>query len=166
MHGAEGVGHIDLGHGGELLGELGVVLLLALVEAQVLKQHYLAGLQSGGLGLGVLADDVFGHDDVHAQQLAQALGDGLEAQVGLPLSLGLAQVGAGYDGGAILKQVLDGGQGGDDALVAGDLARLLVLRHVEVAAEQHLLAVGIEVVYGLLVVVHASFLLFHLAIIE
>ena len=58
MHGAEGVGDVDLGHAGKLLGELGVVLLLALVEAEVLKQHDLARLQRGGLGLGVLADDV------------------------------------------------------------------------------------------------------------
>ena len=76
MHGAEGVGHIDVGHGGELLGELGVVLLLALVEAEVLKQQQLARLESGGLGLGVLADDVLREDDVHAQKPGQPLGHG------------------------------------------------------------------------------------------
>ena len=165
VHGAEGVGDVDFSHGGELLRKLGVVLLLALVEAEVLKQHELARLQGGGLGAGVVADYILSHDDVHAQQLAQALGDRLQAQIGLPLSLGLAEVGAGDDGGAVLKQVLDGRQRGDYTLVAGNLAGLLVLRDVEVAAQQYFLSVGIEVVYGLLVVVHASFLLFHLAMI-
>ena len=53
MHGAEGVGHVDLGQIGHGLGQLGVVLGLALLKAGVLQQHDLAGLQGGGLGGGI-----------------------------------------------------------------------------------------------------------------
>ena len=152
----------------------------ALGEAEVLQQHDLAGLQRGGLGLGVLADGVGSEDHVLAQQLAQTLGDGSQGQllegllpllagdVGLVLALldllfhvalkgghGLAEVGAGNDGGAVVEQVLDGGEGGDDTLVAGDLAGLLVLGNVEIAAEQDLLAFDVYIVDGLFVVVHA-----------
>ena len=153
---AEGVGDIDLRHGGELLGELGVVLLLPLVEAEVLQQHDLAGLEGGGLGLGVLTDDILGEDHVLPQQLAQALGHGSQGEGLLPLPLGLAQVGAGDDGGVLLQQVLDGGQGGHDALVVGDDAGGLVLGHIEVAAQQDLLARYVDILYGLLVVVHRA----------
>ena len=179
VHGAERVGDEDLGHVGQSLGKGGVVLGLALVEAQVLQQHDLAGLQRGGLGLGVLADGVGGEDHVLTQQLAQTLGNGSQGQlaqgllplfagdVSLVLALfhlllhialeggdGLAQMGAGDNGGAVLQQILDGGESRDDTLVAGDLAGLLVLGDVEVAAEQNLLALDVYVVNGLFAVVH------------
>ena len=45
MRGAEGVVDVDLAEGGEFLGELGVVLFFFGVEAQVLKQQDLTGLE-------------------------------------------------------------------------------------------------------------------------
>ena len=42
----------------------------------------------------------------------------------------------------VLQQILDGGQCRHDALVAGDGAGVLVLGHVEVAAQQDLLALA------------------------
>ena len=179
MHRAEGVGHVDLRHGGHGLGKLRVVFGLAFFKAGVFQQQNLAGLQGGGFGLGVLAHHVGGHRDGLAQQLAQALGHGSQAQLRqglLPLllgegsgvlalfgllldpfvkaGLGLAQVRAGDNGGALLQQVLNGGQGGHDALVAGDRAGLLVLGDVEIAAQQHLFAGHLYVFDGLLVVIH------------
>jgi len=65
-------------------------------------------------------------------------------------------VGAGDDGRALLEQVLDGGQSRDDTLVAGDLAGLLVLGNVEVAAQQDLFAFDVDIVNGFLVVIHAE----------
>ena len=103
-----------------LLGQRGVVLGLARLKAGVLQQQDLAGLEGGGLGLGVGAHHVLGHDDRLAQQLAQAGGHRLQGQLGLDLALGLAHVGAGDHRGVLLQQVLDGGQGGTDALVVGD----------------------------------------------
>ena len=156
VHGAEGVGHVHVGHLRQLLGEVGAVLLLALVEAQVLEQQQLARLQGGGLGLGVLADDVLGEYDVHIKKLGEPLRNRSQAQALLPLALGLAQMRAGDDGGAVLKQILNGGQSRDDTLVARDLARLLVLGNIEIAAQKHLFAVGIEIRDRLLVVVHSD----------
>ena len=154
MHGAESVGHEDLGHVGQGLGKVGAVLLLADVEAQVLQKKDLAGLECGGLGLGVLADDVLGEDHILAQQLGQSLCHRSQSQLGLPLALGLAQVGAGDNGSAVIQQIFDGGDGGNDTLVAGDLAGLFVLGNVKVAAEQNLLALYVHIVNGFLVVVH------------
>ena len=153
---AEGVGHVHVGHTGHLLGQLRVVLGLARLKAGVLQQHDLAALQGGGLGLGVGAHHVGGHDHVFAQQLAQPLGHRLQGQLGLHLALGLAQVGAGDDSRPLVQQVLDSGQGGADALVVGDGVGGLVLRDVEVAAQEHLLAGDVNVLHGLLVVVHGE----------
>ena len=154
VHGAESVGDEEVGHVSQGLGEVSAVLLLANIEAEVLKKHDLAGLQSGGLGLGVLTDDVGSEDHFLTQQLAEALCHGGQGQLGLPLALGLAQVGAGDDGSAVFQQILDGGDGGNDTLVAGDLAGLFVLRNVKVAAEKHLLALDVNIINCLLVVVH------------
>ena len=152
---AEGVGHIEVGHVGHGLGQGGVVLGLAGLEAGVLQQHDLAGLEGGGLGLGVGAHHVVGHDDRLVQQLAQADGHRLQAQLGLYLALGLAHVGAGDHRGPLVQQILDGGQGGADALVIGDdAAAVLGHGHVEIAAQQDLFALHVHVLHGLFVVIH------------
>ena len=75
MGGAEGVVHVNLSHRGQLLGEVGVVLGLLGVEADVLDYHYVAVLESGSLGLGVGADNVLCHDDFLAQELPELCGD-------------------------------------------------------------------------------------------
>ena len=178
MDGAEGVGHVQVRHGRQLLRQLRIVLGLALFKAGVLQQQDLARLERRGLGPGVGAHHVGGHQDVLPQQLAQPLGHGGQGQLGqglLPALLGegggvlallglllrpfvkighrLAQVGAGDDGGAVLQQIADGGQSRHDALVAGDGA-VLVLGHVEVAAEQDPFAPDLHVPDSLLAVVH------------
>ena len=87
---AESVGDVQLRHGGQLLGEGGVVLLLTGIEAQILQQHDLAALQGRRLALGVLTHDVLGEDDLLTQQPAQPLRHGSQRQALLPLALGLA----------------------------------------------------------------------------
>ena len=156
MNRAEGVGHIDLSHRGHLTGQLGVVLGLARLKAGVLQQHNLAGLEGGGLGLGVGAHHVPGHDHRLAQQLAETDGDRLQGQLGLHLTLGLAQVRAGDDRRPLVQQVLNGGQGGADALIVGDGSGGLVLGDIKVAAQKHLLAGDVDVLDRLFVVVHGS----------
>ncbi len=183
MHRAKGIGHVHAAlprQGRHLLGQLGVVLGLALLKAGVLEQHDLAALQGRGLGLGVGAHHVIRQDHVLAQQLGQAGGHRLHAQLGqglLPLLLGdgglvlallqlfllvgleggrrLAHVGAGDHRRALVQQVLDGGQGGPDALVVSDdAAAVLSHRNVEIAAQKNLFALDVDVFYRLLVVVH------------
>ena len=102
MGGAEGVVDEDISQIGQGLAELGVVLGLALDEAGVLQQHHVAVLELGGQALGVLAGHVLGHPDLHAQQLAEAVGHDLQAQLRLELALGLAHVGAENDLRAVL----------------------------------------------------------------
>ena len=146
--------HVDLRHRGHGLGQLGVVLGLARLKAGILQQHDLAGLEGGSLGLGVGAHHVLSHDDRLAQQLAQADGHRLQGQLGLYFALGLAQVGAGDDRGALLQQILDGGQSGADALIIGDRVGGLVLGNIEVAAQKHFLAGDVNVLHSLFVVIH------------
>ena len=63
-------------------------------------------------------------------------------------------MGAGNDCRALLQQIPDGGQRGHDALIAGDGAGLLILRHIEIAAQQDLLALDINVADGFLPIIH------------
>ncbi len=183
MDRAESVGHVYTvrsGQTGHSLGQLGIVLGFALLKAGVLEKHNLAGLQRGGLGLGVGPHHIAGKDDILAQQLAQTLCHRLHAQRFqslLPLLFGerggilalfglllgplveaglrLAQVGAGDNRRALVQEVLDGRQGRPDALVVGDGAGGLVLGDVEVAAEQDLLALDVHVLDCFFVVVHS-----------
>ena len=154
MRGAEGIVHEDVGHGGELLGKLGVVLRLALFKAGVLKQHHFAVLQGRGEGLCARPDDVLRHLDRLAQQLRQALCDDLEAQLRLDLALRLAHVGAEDDLRPVLDEIFDRRQRSDDTLVAGDDAALG--GHVEVAAAKHALALYVDVFYRFFVVIHTG----------
>ena len=154
VNGAEGIGDKDVRHVGKGLGECRVVLFLADVKAEILEKHDLTGLQRGGLGLGILTDDVGGKNDFLSEQLGKAFGNRGQSQLGLPLALGFAEVRAGNDGGAVIKQIANGRDGGNNALVAGDLAGLLVLGNVKVAAEQDLLPFDVDIVNGLFVVVH------------
>ena len=151
---AERVVDKDVGHGSQLLGKLRVVLGLALHVADVLKQHHVAVLERGGLGLGILADNVGGHDNGLAEKLAQAVGDDLEGKLGLPLALGLAHVRAEDDARAVRDQIFDGRQCGDDALVTGDFA--VLGGDVEVAAAEDSLALYVDVTDRFLVVIHTG----------
>ena len=137
----------------QLLGERGIVLLLFLVEADVLEQNGLAGLNGGGQRLGVGADDVLGQLDLLTQQLAQALRNRRQRVLHLELALRTAQMGAQDHGGVLAQQILDGLQRSDDALVVGDAAGF-VLRHVKIAAYDDLLAGDVDVFNALLVVIH------------
>ena len=106
MRGAESVVHVQLGIGSQGLGKLGIILFFFLMEAQVFKHHDLAGLESSGLRLGVLADNVLGHDHFLAEQLRQAGGNGSQRQL-LDVLLGL------FEGGGGGSFLLFGGQGFD-----------------------------------------------------
>ena len=179
VHRAEGVGHVDIRQRGQFFGKCGVVLGLALFKPGVFQQQDLAGLQRGGLGLGILPHNVMGKGDLLAQQLGKTRRHGGQGQLllglfpGIPGQTGrvlalfrllfhplvkvrfrLAQVGAGDDCRTLFQEIADGGQGRHDPLVAGDLAGLFVLGHVEIAAQQDLLALYVNVTHGLLLIIH------------
>ncbi len=149
MRGAERVVDVELRKGGQRLGELGIVLFLFLVEADVLQQHDVAGLHLRDALLGILADDVLGQHDRLAQLFGQAGGDGGQGVLHIELALGAAQVRGQDDGRIVIQQVLDGGQSRHDAGLVRDL--VAVQRDVEVAANEHFLAGYLNILNGLLV---------------
>ena len=152
MGAAKGVHHVDVAQLGELLRHALVVLGLALVKAGVFQHQDLAGLERLGGGFGLGAGGGAHEVDLDArQQGGQVVGRHLHAVLGVRAILGAAEVAHQHDGGAVVEQVLDGGQGGADAGVVGDGAGGLVLRHVEVDADQGALALPVHVLDGLLV---------------
>ena len=76
MDGAESVGHVDLGHGSQLLSKGGIILGLTLFKAGVFQQQDLTGLQGCGLSLSILTHNVAGEDNFLSQQLCQTGGYG------------------------------------------------------------------------------------------
>ena len=179
MDGTESVGHVDLGHGSQLLCEGGIVLGLALFKAGVFQQQDLTGLQGCGLSLSILTHNVAGEDNFLSQQLCQTGGYGSQGQLLLLLApgslgefcgiltlfcllfdpivkirLGLSQVRAGDHRRALIQQIPNGGQSSHDALVTGDGTGLFVLRDIEIAAEKDLLALHVDVADGLFLVIH------------
>ena len=156
--GAEGIENEDVTIGSELLGDLGIVLLLTLIEADVLENEDLARLDGGnGLG-GLLTIRVGNKSNVKARELGELLGDRLEGELGLEASaLGTAEVAHEDDASVVLDEILDGGKG---SLDAGGIAHDAVLdRHIEVNANENAFAVDIDVADGLLGKGHVCFYL-------
>ena len=93
------------------LGELRIVRLLLRVEAQVLEQQQVARPQllDGGATPAPSASPVMRTGP--AQQLAEPIGDRLQAQRVVDLALGPAEVAGQHHAGAVLEQVHDGRAG-------------------------------------------------------
>ena len=158
MSGTEGVENEDIAVGSEGLGDLGIVLLLTLVEADVLENEDLARLDSGDSLGSLLAVGVGDKGNVETGELSELLGDGLEGELGLEAgAIGTAEVAHEDDASIVLDEVVDGGQG---SLDAGGVANDAILdRHVEVNADENALAVDIDVADGLLGKGHVCFYL-------
>ncbi len=156
MAGAESVVHVGVGQAGQILAELGQVLGFFLAETGVLQQHHIAVVHGGNSGLGLGAHDlvVIGKLDGLAQLLAQAHGNGGQAELGLGAVLRLAQMAAQDDLGAVLDELLDGRQGRVDAVVVGDDA--VLHGDVEIAANQYALAGVVLIVDGLFTQTHSK----------
>ena len=136
VRGAEGVVDKNIGKGGELFGKLGVVFRLALFKAGVLEQHNLAVFQGSGKRLRALADDVGRHLHGLTEQLRQAVCHNLQGERGVWSVLGLAHVRAENHARAVLDEIFNCRQGGNNTLVACDLA--VLGGDIEVAAANKL----------------------------
>ena len=158
MSGAEGIENEDVAIGSELLGDLGIVLLLTLVKTDVLENEDLARLDGGDSLSSLLAVGVGDKGNVETRELSEFLGDGLEGQLGLEAgALGTAEVAHEDDASVVLNEIVDGGQG---SLDAGGVANDAILdRHVKVNADENALAVDIDVADGLLGKGHVCFYL-------
>ncbi len=109
-----------------MLGKILVVFFFFGVEAQILQQQRLAFFELEGhfFGFGAYAlgaeADVFAARQFFVEQHAQALGDRLEAQLGIRLAFGTAQVRREDEARAVAQSVFDAGQGFADARVIHD----------------------------------------------
>ena len=118
----------------DLLGDQGA--------GSALDQSDLAvGEGLGGLG-GGRADDVLSELDVKVHELAQTLGNRGQRVLGVDGTLGTTEVGEHSGARAGLVQLGQGGQGGLDAAVIGDLVP--VERDVEVATDDDALAAQVS----------------------
>jgi hypothetical protein len=134
---------VDLGELCELAGEAFIIGLLLGVKAQVLQHGHLAVAQVAHDLAGAIAHAVVGQQHFHFHQLGEACGRGLEAELGLDLALGAAEVRSQKDAPASLHDRLDGGDRRADARVVGD--GRAVERHVEVDAHEHRAAHEIQI---------------------
>ena len=147
VRGAERVVHVRLAERGQLLAERGIVLLLALVEAQVLHHQHVAVAQRRGLRAGVVAHRVGGEHHGLAHKLGELLGGGTQRERLLEALAGrTAEMAHEDDARAVVDELLDGGQRRADARVVGDGA--VLHRHVEVDAHEHALAARVQLVDG------------------
>ena len=136
MRGAKGIVDVQVGEGRVALGQLGIVLGLSRFVADVLEHHH--------FNVGQLVEA--GHErDVDSEQLAQALGSRLQGQLRLAVLRPPEMSGQDQLARATGPQLLERRERGADADVVGD-ATALVQRDVEVHADEHALAFGIEVV--------------------
>ena len=149
VRGAERVVHVRLAERGQFLAERGIVLLLALVEAQVLHHQHVAVAQRGGFRAGVVAHRVGGEHHGLAHKLGELLGGGTQRERLLEALAGrTAEMAHEDDARAVVDEFLDGGQRRADARVVGHVA-IGIHRRVEVDAHEHLLAREILVINGL-----------------
>jgi len=132
---AEGVVDEEISVGGELGGEVLVVLLLLGVEADVLEENNVTVLHFSHCLSDRDTNAIRDKGDGLAEELSEARGDGREGVLGLVSTLGAAQVGREEDLGTLGGQVLDGGDGTTDAGIISDLS--LLERNVEVGTNEN-----------------------------
>ncbi len=149
MRGAESVVDVNVAQLRQLLGQRQVVLFLALLEAGVFEHEHITWLERRGHRFDLGADDGGRHLDLFAEQFAEGFGRGLKAELGIRTALGPAEVAHEDEGRALIQRVLDGRQGGADALVVRHLAA--GHGHVEVHAHQHALALEVDITHGLFI---------------
>ena len=113
------------------------------MEAEVLEQQCLARSQALDRIFGAHAQGIAGDRDVLAQDLGQTFCHRAQPQSVLHFAVGPAEVASQDDPGALSEQIADGRNRGPDARVVGHLA--VFERDVEVDAQEHTLAGGVEV---------------------
>ena len=72
---AKRVVDINLSQGSELFRKGRIVFLFLFMVTDVLKQHDIAGLQSGSLGFRIFTDYVLSHDNLFAEKFREPFGD-------------------------------------------------------------------------------------------
>jgi hypothetical protein len=143
----EGIAHVDVTElaerateglelfGGGLDGDA-VLLDLGLfleVETEVLEKDDLTRLKLGAGSLDLRTNTVVEELNGALEELLEVLGDGLESELGLDLTIRAAKVAHENDRSTALKDVVDGGKSSTHTVVALDLAVL----HGDVEVDTH-----------------------------
>ena len=137
MRRAKGIHDIDIAQCRHFPGQVFVVLLFAFVETNVFTKHHLTRGRVHSI------QPVLGQFDGASQQFRQTIGDGFQGKLFGVFALGgTAEVGHQQNLGAGLEAMLDGGQAGPDAGIAGHFA--ILDRHIQIFANQYALAGKIE----------------------
>ena len=134
--GAEGFDIVRGGFGGGAVFVFGFAFLFD-VEAEVFEEGDFAGLHVGAGGFDFEADTIFEETDGAAEEFREFFGDGLEGVFGHAATIRAAEVAHQDNGGALVERVLDGGEGGDDALGVRDGAGGFVLGNIEIDADEN-----------------------------
>ncbi len=145
MRRRKGVVDPDVAELGEFRCEGRIVPLFFLVEAGVLQAKNLAVLHRRDRSLRDLADAVVGKGYRSMNYLRERGGDGLERLLRLA-SLGPAEMGEQDHFAALVGDLKDGRSDAFEPRGVGDAA--LLHRDVEVDAQQHALALHVDVIEG------------------
>ena len=114
-----------------------------------MQKHHVAVLHGGHGGLGIFAGDIIvvRENDLFAQQFGQAHGHRRKAELFFRPVFGLAQMAAQHHAAAVLDELLNGGQRGNDAVIVGDLA--VLHGNVKITAHQYVFAFDPQVFHSL-----------------
>ena len=135
MRGGEGVINVEVAEPGHRVGQLGIVLLLAAVEAGILQHRDIARLEQRHHPLGRLALAIVDERHVAAEHVAERMGDEREAHVRVPLAFRTAEMGEDQDDCPPVGELGDGRRRGAQAGIVGHPRA--VHRHVQVLAHEH-----------------------------
>ncbi|MGC4115474.1 MAG: hypothetical protein QM765_12895 [Myxococcales bacterium] len=144
---AEGLVDVHVAQARQRAGEVRVVGLLALAEAQVLEHDQLAVLLLGQQPADAVTDAVVGQAHVLVEQASQARRGRLERGLGIRTTPRIAAVGGDDDLGALGEELLERGNRGPDERVVADLAGV-VGADVEVDPDEDTLAGDVDVADG------------------
>ena len=143
VRGSERVVDVDVAERGHPPRKRLVVLLFTGVEPAVLEQHDAAG--SERVVPLAAVDPVADQRNRQREQRRQPLCDRRQRVCRVPLAFGgAAEMRGHHDGSTPRDAVADARQRRADARVVGDRA-VIVLRHVEVGADEHALAVHVDI---------------------
>jgi hypothetical protein len=134
-----------VGQASQLSRKSVIVAFLTRMEAQVFEKAHISRRHFSNRFDHRWTDAIIQRGNGPAQKGSQPLAHRSQAQGIVDLASGSTEVGAQHHLALPLQQVLDGGQGGAQAMIViGDEFRALLNRHVEVNPDQDGLSVDIQ----------------------
>ena len=143
---SEGIVHVDIAQGGQLLRKSRIVLLLLGMESQVLEQQNLAGF--GAQLFHVRPCAIGRHLDRLAQQFGQSGGRRFQAHFRIRLAFGTAEMARQNYSSAVFQRITYGWQRGANTLVAGNFLPARGQGDVKIDPDENGFVLQIQVANG------------------